>query len=132
MNERLFDSICNVYVPVKDLDEGIDWYCNKLGFQLLFKETSGRFAAMKVDPAPSSPGFLIVKTDDDTTASFTRNGQSHQVVCFNVNDIERTHQCLVEQGIEAEAIVSEHGGTLKYFVFKDLYGNRLEALRYIG
>ena len=60
MSERIIDSICNVYIPVKDLNEGIHWCTEKLGFQLLFKETTGRFAAMKVDPAPTSPGFLIV------------------------------------------------------------------------
>ena len=42
-HERTRDSVCNVYIPVKDLNEGIHWCTEKLGFQLLFKERDWSF-----------------------------------------------------------------------------------------
>ena len=65
-------------------------------------------------------------------AEFSRSSLPHQVVCFNVKDVGKTHQYMIEQGIEVEDIVVEHEAVLKYFVFKDLYGNKLEALQFAG
>ncbi|MFK7806489.1 MAG: VOC family protein [Saprospiraceae bacterium] len=121
MNQR----IVKIALVVKDYDEAIDFYVNKLHFDLIedkkMSETK-RWVVVK----PKGEGemsLLLAEAANDKQRESIGNQTGGRVFLFMyTDDFDRDFQNLVEQEIEIvrQPVVEEWG---KVAVFSDLYGN---------
>ena len=126
-------NIAHIAIVVRDYDEAIDFYVNKLGF-VLVEDTY---------QAEQDKRWVIVKPKGDGVASLllARASSSHQedyigdqaggrvFLFLRTDDFWRDHAALVEKGIEfaREPKEADYGIVA---VFKDLYGNLWDLVEF--
>lgn len=124
MNQRL----ANIAIVVKEYDEAIDFYVNKLNFQLI-EDTPLTPVKRWVRVLP--PGndknqgccLLLARAKNEEEASRIGNQTGGRVFLFLfTDDLERDHANLLRQEIRIVRPPSEHEYG-KVLVFADLYGN---------
>jgi catechol 2,3-dioxygenase-like lactoylglutathione lyase family enzyme len=123
VSETTFEGIDTVILRVRDLDAARAWYTERLGF----RESFGDLAA----------GLVVLECGGRTTITLfaLAPGESagHAPVCwpvFHVRDAEGTRAALDARGVSVEPLQSD--GTVRWFDFVDLEGNRLEACEVLG
>ena len=107
-----------VSVPVKDQQRALEFYTRKLGFQVMTDQ-------------PMGPGMrwieLGLNGGGSGVALFTPQGHENRIgtfsgVSFLCDDVEKTHQELVQRGVEfAQPPKKESWGTSA--ILKDVDGN---------
>ena len=117
--------IAQFTLVVKDYDEAIEFYVNKLLFDLL-EDTplSDTKRWVRVAPKGSgSCGLLLAKAATEEQASRIGNQTGGRVGFFlHTDNLERDYQNLLQQGITIVRPPSEEAFG-KVLVFADLYGN---------
>jgi catechol 2,3-dioxygenase-like lactoylglutathione lyase family enzyme len=121
----MLQRIAHVTSVVKDYDEAIKFYTEKLNFDLL-EDT--RLSELKrwVIVAPKgdlSCSLLLAKSDSEEQKSRIGNQTGGRVFLFLYTDnFERDYKNLIKNGVEIvrEPRIEEYG---KVLVFSDLYGN---------
>ena len=107
-------SIVHVAIVVKDYDEAIEFYTQKLGFELLediyIAEQDKRWV-------------LLAKASDEEQQAFTGNQTGGRVFLFlSTDDFWRDYRQMLTNGIRfIREPVEQPYGTVA--VFEDLYGN---------
>jgi lactoylglutathione lyase len=87
-------SISHIYLPVRDVNESIDFYTQKLGFKLLRQyETNGRPSAYV-----TLGGILLELTPSTTTPS--TDGRSELRIGILVDDMDATLDEVRANGVE--------------------------------
>ena len=87
-------SISHIYLPVRDVNESIDFYTQKLGFKLLRQyETNGRPSAYV-----TLGGILLELTPSTTTPSTDRRSELR--IGILVDDMDATLAEVREKGVE--------------------------------
>jgi lactoylglutathione lyase len=87
-------SISHIYLPVRDVNESIDFYTQKLGFKLLRQyETNGRPSAYV-----ALGGILLELTPSTTTPS--TDGRSELRIGILVDDMDATLDEVRANGVE--------------------------------
>jgi len=121
MNQNIFQ----IALLVKDYDEAIDFYCNKLHFELV-EDTRLSDVKRWVRIKPKGPGefcLLLAKAKNETQLPFVGNQTGGRVFLFlHTDDLDRDHQNLLthEVNIVRGPSTEDFG---KVLVFADLYGN---------
>jgi catechol 2,3-dioxygenase-like lactoylglutathione lyase family enzyme len=126
-------NIAHIAIVVRDYDEAIDFYVNKLGFALV--EDSYQ--------AEQDKRWVVVKPKGDGAASLllARASSSHQenyigdqaggrvFLFLRTDDFWRDHAVYLEKGIEftREPKQADYGIVA---VFKDLYGNLWDLVQF--
>ena len=127
-------SIVHIALVVKDYDEAINFYVNKLNFTLVEDtyqpEQDKRWVI--VEP-PGSDGngtqLLLARASKPEQEPFVGNQAGGRVFLFlNTDDFWRDYNAMLEQGITfvREPKVAEYGTVA---VFEDLYGNLWDLLQ---
>jgi catechol 2,3-dioxygenase-like lactoylglutathione lyase family enzyme len=114
----MITGVKHVTIAVKDQDEALKFYVNKLGFEVVvdvpFSEEQ-RWIELKI------PGA------DTQVVLFTADGQHDRIgtasnIIFTSDDIEKSYEILKERGVEfIRPPTKEPWGV--YALFKDLDGN---------
>ena len=87
-------SISHIYLPVRDVNESIDFYTQKLGFKLLRQyEMNGRLSAYV-----TLGGILLELTPSTTTPS--TDGRSELRIGILVDDMDATLEEVRSNGVE--------------------------------
>lgn len=114
-----------ISLVVKDYDEAIEFYTQKLNFQLIEDTPLSDTKRWVIVAPPDSSGcqLLLAKAANDKQKSRIGNQTGGRVFLFLYTDnFEEDYQLMLEKGIEfTEKPRSEAYG--KVVVFKDLYGN---------
>ncbi len=115
---------------VKDYDEAIQFYTNKLKFELVedtVMSESKRWVVVK--PTGSSCSILLAKAANDEQITRIGNQTGGRVFLFlHTDDIERDNQNLLACGVHIHRPLSvESFG--KVLVFADLYGNLWDLIQ---
>ncbi|WP_229106794.1 VOC family protein [Paenibacillus sp. 1001270B_150601_E10] len=71
--------------------------------------------------------YLLIETTDQQSLSILRNGTPFPIMAMNCPDIEYTYKQLKDKGIQVDELHTLGDGEAKYFYFRDLDGNLLEA-----
>ena len=111
-------------IVVADYDEAIDFYVNKLGFDLLEDTVmSPTKRWVRVAPKGSQAGLLLAKAANEEQVKAVGNQTGGRVFLFlHTDDFARDYVNLQRQGIRIVREQSEEPyGTVA--VFADLYGN---------
>jgi catechol 2,3-dioxygenase-like lactoylglutathione lyase family enzyme len=123
MSKQIFQ----IALVVKDYDEAIDFYCNKLQF-VLEEDTILSPGKRWVIISPEDGGnngckLLLAKAADEEQERSVGNQTGGRVFLFmHTDDFEKDHKNLIEQKINiVRGPVKEPYGTV--LVFEDLYGN---------
>ncbi|MEL7002747.1 MAG: VOC family protein [Bacteroidota bacterium] len=124
-------SIVHIALIVKDYDEAIDFYTQKLNFELVedtyLPEEDKRWVVV-APPDSIGTTILLAKASGTTQEDFIGNQAGGRVFLFlNTDDFWRDYNDMLSKGIEfvREPKKAEYGTVA---VFKDLYGNLWDLL----
>ena len=128
-------SIVHVAIVVRDYDEAIDFYTNKLGFTLVedtYQPEQDKRWVVVAPPGSHGTSLLLARASTPEQEPFVGNQTGGRVFLFlNTDDFQRDYAALVARGVvfvrEPE---TESYGTVA--VFKDLYGNLWDLLELTG
>jgi catechol 2,3-dioxygenase-like lactoylglutathione lyase family enzyme len=125
--------LSQIALVVKDYDEAIDFYVNKLGFELVedtVLSPEKRWVKVKPANAPSHGcHLLLAKASTAEQAKSIGNQTGGRVFLFlHTDDFDRDFDRLVKHGIKIvrPPQVEPYG---KVLVFSDLYGNLWDLIQ---
>lgn len=122
--------IATVTLVVRDYDEAIAWYRQKLGFELE-QDTDlggGKRWVTVMPPGGRGARLLLARAADARQLSRTGDQTGGRVFLFlETDDFERDHRAMLERGVTfREAPRREAYGAVA--VFEDLYGNLFDLI----
>ena len=124
--ERMKQSIAHITIVVREYDEAIDFYTNKLRFTLLedsYQPEQDKRWVVVTPPGSSGSTLLLARASTPEQQAFIGNQTGGRVFLFLVtDDFERDYHDMVAQGIVfvRDSKVADYGTVA---VFEDLYGN---------
>lgn len=122
--------LAQIAIVVKDYDEAIAFYTQKLHFTLLEDTVLSETKRwVRVAPPGSASGLLLAKAANEEQSSRIGNQTGGRVFLFlHTDDIERDYRNLLEQGVRIvrEPVTESYG---KVLVFADLYGNLWDLIQ---
>ena len=124
-------SIIQIALLVKDYDEAIDFYVNKLNFKVV--ENTNLLEGKRwvlIQPSNSTGCcLLLAKAANDQQLSAVGNQSGGRVFLFlETDDFYRDYNCMITKDIifVREPVVESYGTVA---VFKDLYGNLWDLIQ---
>jgi catechol-2,3-dioxygenase len=123
MNEKLL-RVGTIYIPVTNVELSSEWYVNKLGAELSYKDEDKailNFANQSI--------FLVKSQDNQSLNFYDIYGEERFSLTFEVNGLtalEALHSDFIKKEIKVGEIENRgHAG--KNFVFCDLDGNKFDV-----
>ncbi|MEZ8436031.1 VOC family protein [Vibrio splendidus] len=125
-------NIVHIALVVKDYDEALDFYINKLNFDLIedtyLPEEDKRWVVV-APPNSTGVSLLLARASKPEQLDFIGNQAGGRVFLFlNTDDFWRDYERMTSLGINFVREPKEQGyGTVA--VFEDLYGNLWDLLQ---
>lgn len=125
-------SIVYIALVVRDYDEALEFYINKLGFVLLedtYQPEQNKRWVVISPPGSIGTTLLLARASKPEQETFIGNQTGGRVFLFlNSDDFWRDYQRMIEKGIKfvREPKQAEYGTVA---VFEDLYGNLWDLLQ---
>ena len=117
--------IAHISLVVKDYDEAISFYTEKLDFELIEDTTLSEKKRWVIVRPPGSNGcsLLLAKAGNDNQLSYAGNQTGGRVFLFlHTDDFWRDYNKMIQRNIYfVRPPIEEEYGTVA--VFEDLYGN---------
>ena len=125
-------SIVHVALVVRDYDEAIAFYTQKLNFSLVedsYQPEQDKRWVVVAPPGSTGTSLLLAKVSKPEQEAFVGNQAGGRVFLFlNTDDFWRDYQRMVSVGVRFVREPMEQAyGTVA--VFKDLYGNKWDLLQ---
>jgi catechol 2,3-dioxygenase-like lactoylglutathione lyase family enzyme len=128
-------AIVNVALVVRDYDEAIDFFCNKLHFALLedsYQPEQDKRWVVVAPPGSGGTRLLLARASNADQASRIGNQTGGRVFLFlSTDDFWRDYEDMKMAGIRfvREPTTAPHGIVA---VFEDLYGNLWDLVQPAG
>ena len=122
--------IAHIALIVRDYDEAISFYTEKLGFQLVedsVLNSTKRWVLVR-PPGEEGTSLLLAKATNDKQRELIGNQTGGRVFLFlYTDDFERDYNHMLDNNVRIirKPSVEEYG---KVAVFEDLYGNQWDLL----
>ncbi|GGI13005.1 VOC family protein [Gottfriedia solisilvae] len=129
----MIQSIVHIALVVKDYEEAINFYTNKLNFQLLedtYQPEQDKRWVVVSPPGSNGTTILLAKASKTEQESFIGNQAGGRVFLFlGTDDFWRDYNEMTSRGIEfvREPKTQDYGTVA---VFKDLYGNLWDLIQF--
>ena len=125
-------ALVHIALVVRDYDEAIDFYVNKLKFELVedtYQAEQDKRWVVVAPPGSKGASILLARASKPEQFNFIGNQAGGRVFLFlNTNDFWRDYRRMVADGVEfAREPQEQDYGTVA--VFKDLYGNLWDLLQ---
>ena len=126
-------SIAHIALVVRDYDEALDFYVNKLGFVLVedtYQPEQDKRWVVVAPPGDSRTTLLLARASNPEQQAFIGNQAGGRVFLFlSTNNFARDYAAMRAKGITfvREAKQEEYGTVA---VFADLYGNLWDLIEY--
>lgn len=126
-------AIVHIALVVSDYDEAIDFYTNKLHFDLIedtYQPEQDKRWVVVSPPGSVGTTILLAKASKPEQIPFTGNQAGGRVFLFlGTDDFERDYSDMKDRGIEfvRDPKEQDYG---KVAVFKDLYGNLWDLVQF--
>jgi catechol 2,3-dioxygenase-like lactoylglutathione lyase family enzyme len=126
-------AIVHIALVVKDYDEAIKFYTEKLHFELVedtYQAEQDKRWVVVAPPGTNGTTILLARASKPIQEPFIGDQAGGRVFLFlGTDDFERDYQDMKENGIEfvREPKVQDYG---KVAVFKDLYGNLWDLVQF--
>lgn len=112
------------YIPVTNVERSSEWYVNKLGAELSYKDED------KAILNCANQSIFLVKSNENQSSNFTdSNGVERFSLTFEVNGLnalKAIHKDFTEKEIRVGE-VENRGHSGRNFVFYDLDGNKFDV-----
>ncbi len=129
----MIQSIVHIALVVKDYDEAIAFYTQKLNFTLLedtYQPEQDKRWVVVAPPGSVGTTLLLARASKEEQVPFIGNQAGGRVFLFlNTDDFWRDYQNMKAKGIEFEREPKEADYGL-VAVFKDLYGNLWDLIQF--
>lgn len=106
-------------IPVRDQDRALEFYTQKLGFQVMTDQPMGegqRWIELGIAGAESRVVLFTAQGQENRIGTFSN-------IVFGTDNVEKTHKELVARGVEfVQPPKKEAWGT--FAIFKDADGNQ--------
>jgi catechol 2,3-dioxygenase-like lactoylglutathione lyase family enzyme len=130
-------SLAHIALIVRDYDEAIAWFSDKLGFTLVADEYQPEQEKRWVLIAPPGAAeggttILLARASSPEQEEFIGNQAGGRVFLFlSTDDFRRDHEAMIAKGVKfvREPIEAPYGTVA---VFEDLYGNRWDLVQFAG
>ena len=125
-------SIVHIAIVVKDYDEAIDFYVNKLKFELvedIYQPAQDKRWVVVSPPGSKGVTLLLARASKPEQFDFVGNQTGGRVFLFlNTDDFWRDYNRMIAEGIKfiREPQEQDYGMVA---VFEDLYGNLWDLLQ---
>ena len=126
-------SIVHIALVVRDYDEALDFYLNKLNFTLIedtYQPEQGKRWVVVAPPGSGGTTLLLARASKPEQEPFIGNQAGGRVFLFlNTDDFWRDYNVMRAKGIQfvREPKQADYGMVA---VFKDLYGNLWDLLQF--
>jgi len=125
MAAGVFEGLDTVIVRVRDVDAAAAWYREKLELVPTFEDPEARLVVLDLGGSTSLTLWQLARIDVPPVP-----GAATSYPIFSVRDVERVWNTLRDRGVLVEPVVE--GGGVRWFEFRDLDGNRLEACQVVA
>jgi catechol 2,3-dioxygenase-like lactoylglutathione lyase family enzyme len=128
----MIQSIVHIAIVVEDYDEAIDFYTNKLHFDLIedtYQAEQDKRWVVVSPPGSIGTTLLLAKASKEEQVPFIGNQAGGRVFLFlNTDDFWRDYKDMLSKGIKfvREPKEADYGLVA---VFEDLYGNKWDLLQ---
>ncbi|MBU9712760.1 VOC family protein [Evansella tamaricis] len=123
MREKLL-RVGTIYIPVTNVEFSSQWYINKLGAELSYKDEDKAILNM------ANQSIFLVRSKESQSANFIDfHGEKRFSLTFEVNGLdalEELHKDFVDNEIRVGDI-ENRGHSGRNFVFYDLDGNKFDV-----
>jgi catechol 2,3-dioxygenase-like lactoylglutathione lyase family enzyme len=128
----MIQSIVHIALVVRDYDEAIEFYTQKLNFELIedtYQPDQDKRWVIVSPPGSVGTTILLARASKPIQEEFIGNQSGGRIFLFlNTDDFWRDYNDMVSKGIEFVRKPKEADyGTVA--VFKDLYGNQWDLLQ---
>ena len=124
--------ISHVAIVVRDYDEAIAWFTQKLGFRLVEDTTltGTKRWVLVAPPGDGNTSLVLGRAIGSSQEAAIGNQTGGRVGFFlQTDDFARDHRAFMDRGVEfIEAPRHEEYGTVA--IFRDLYGNKWDLIEY--
>jgi catechol 2,3-dioxygenase-like lactoylglutathione lyase family enzyme len=126
-------SLAHVALVVRDYDEAIAWFTEKLGFSLVaveYQAEQDKRWVLVAPPGSSGTSLLLARAATPEQEAYIGNQAAGRVFLFlATDDFDRDHAAYVEAGISfvRPPTIHPYG---KVAVFLDLYGNKWDLVEF--
>jgi len=123
-------NIASVALVVKNYDEAIDFYTNKVGFELVEDTDFGNGKRWVVVAPKNTQGtsLLLAQASTEQQENAVGNQAGGRVFLFlQTDDFYRDFKLMAEQGVQFEEKPREEAYGI-VAVFSDLYGNKWDLI----
>jgi catechol 2,3-dioxygenase-like lactoylglutathione lyase family enzyme len=126
-------SLAHIALVVRDYDEAIAWFTDKLGFTLVADEYQAEQDKRWVLVAPAGPAgttLLLARASTPEQARFIGDQAGGRVFLFlQTDDFERDHAAMLDKGVTFTRPPKQapYG---RVAVFEDLYGNLWDLVQF--
>lgn len=124
--------IAHFSIVVRDYDEAITWFTQKLGFYLVedTKLTEAKRWVLVAPPGDGNISIVLGRAKNDAEMGAVGNQTGGRVGFFlQTDDFRRDHTAFLARGVEfIEPPRHEDYGVVA--IFKDLYGNKWDLIEY--
>ncbi|WP_032121147.1 VOC family protein [Clostridium amazonitimonense] len=128
----MIQSIVHIALVVKDYDEAIEFYTNKLNFTLIedtYQPEQDKRWVVVSPPGSVGTTILLARASKPEQESFIGNQTGGRVFLFlNTDDFLRDYNEMISKGIEFVREPKEQSYGM-VAVFKDLYGNLWDLIQ---
>jgi catechol 2,3-dioxygenase-like lactoylglutathione lyase family enzyme len=128
----MIQSIVHIALVVRDYDEAVDFYINKLNFELIedtYQPEQDKRWVVVAPPGGSGTSLLLARASKPEQEPFIGNQTGGRVFLFlNTDDFWRDYNSMLAKGIHfiREPKQADYGMVA---VFEDLYGNLWDLLQ---
>ena len=124
--------IAHFSIVVREYDEAIAWFTQKLGFRLVedTKLSETKRWVLVAPPGEGNTSLVLGRALNDAQKAAIGNQTGGRVGFFlETDDFRRDHEAFIARGVEfIESPRAEEYGTVA--IFKDLYGNKWDLIEY--
>lgn len=128
----MIQSIVHIALVVKDYDEAIDFYTQKLHFTLVedtYQPEQDKRWVVVAPPGSVGTTILLARASKPEQEAFIGNQSGGRVFLFlNTDDFWRDYNDMISKGIEFVRLPKKQPYGI-VAVFKDLYGNLWDLLQ---
>lgn len=127
-------TILHAALVVRDHDEAIEFFCGKLGFDLLedtYQPEQDKRWVLVAPPGSTGPSILLARASTPEQEAFVGNQTGGRVFLFlGTDDFWRDYRAMISQGIRfvREPKQADYGTVA---VFEDLYGNLWDLVEHL-
>lgn len=122
----LLNGISHSQVPVSNLEESIQWYSMFLGCRE--KANYGTFAIMEFN---NGPDIFLWKTNDNTSSTFTVNGEDFPTVGIDTDNMDNFLRILKQGKTKIIEIPFDDSSNMRFVKFYDPDGNMFVVVQEI-